>query len=158
VPVKGNKMKKVNSDQEVLEFAIFREIEAYHLYLALARHVDTEQMREIFEDLAAEELGHKAKLELEIIKTGRTVTADMQPPRPDSDYIISNDPSLLDMDYRDMLMLGMEKEDVSFRTYVNLIPQAQDEQLRETLLKLAEEEIKHKIRFETEYEAMIKKQ
>lgn len=149
-------MSKVNSDQEVLEYAISREIEAYHFYLALARRVDTERMREIFEALAAEELEHKEKLELEIIKTGTTVTTDIQPPRPDSEYIITNDPSQLDMDYKDMLMLGMEKEEASFRTYVNLLPQAHDEQLRETLLKLAEEEVKHKIRFETEYEMMVK--
>ncbi len=149
-------MSKVNSDQEVLEYAISREVEAYYFYLALARRVDTERMRKVFETLAEEELEHKAKLELEIIKTGITVAEDIRPPRPDSEYIISNDPSQLDMDYRDMLMLGMEKEEASFRTYVNLLPQAHDEQLRETLLNLAEEEVKHKIRFENEYEAIVK--
>lgn len=149
-------MSKVKSDQEVLEFAISREIEAYHFFLALARRVDTERMREVFESLAAEELEHKEKLELEILKSGVVISTDIQPPRPDSDYIISNDPSQLDIDYKDMLMLGMEKEEASFRTYVNLLPQVHDEQTRETLMKLAEEEIKHKIRFESEYEAITK--
>ena len=149
-------MSKVNSDLEVLEYAISREIEAYHFYLALARRVDTEKMREVFEALAAEELEHKEKLELEIIKSGVAVSTDIQPPRSDSDYIISNDPSQLDMDYKEMLMLGMEKEEAAFRTYVNLLPQVHDEQTRETLLKLAEEEVRHKIRFETEYEAITK--
>lgn len=149
-------MGKVKSDQEVLEFAISREIEAYHFFLALSRRVDSERMREVFESLAAEELEHKEKLELEIMKSGVVISTDIKPPRPDSDYIVSNDPSQLDIDYKDMLMLGIEKEEASFRTYVNLLPQVHDEQTRETLLKLAEEEVRHKIRFETEYEAITK--
>jgi len=149
-------MSKVNSDQEILEFAISREVEAYHFYLALARRVDTEQMRKVFEELAQEELEHKAKLELEIIKTGKTVTEELPPARPDSEYIISDDPSQLDMDYKDMLLLGMEKEEASFRTYVNLVAGVQDEEAREILLALAEEEVKHKMRFEAEYDALPK--
>ena len=61
------------------------------------------------------------------------------------------------MDYKDALLLGMEKEEASFRTYINLIPSVQNEQLREVLLALAEEEVKHKLRFETEYNMMLKK-
>jgi rubrerythrin len=64
-------MGKVNSDQEILEYAISREVEAYYFYLALAGRVDTPKMRQVFEDLAAEELEHRAKLELEMIKTGK---------------------------------------------------------------------------------------
>ena len=150
-------MSKVNSDQEILEFAISREVEAYHFYLALARRVDTEQMRKVFEELAQEELEHKAKLELEIIKTGKTVTEELPPARPDSEYIISDDPSQLDMDYKDVLMLGMEKEEAAFRTYVNLLANINNEESREVLLAIAEEEVKHKLRFETEYDMWLKK-
>lgn len=61
------------------------------------------------------------------------------------------------MDYKDLLLLGMEKEEASFRTYVNLVGQSQDEQSREVLLALAEEEVKHKLRFETEYDMLLRK-
>jgi rubrerythrin len=54
-------------------------------------------------------------------------------------------------------MLGMEKEEAAFRTYVNLIPHVGNGQSREVLLTLAEEEVKHKIRFETEYDMLLKK-
>ena len=150
-------MGKVKSDEEILEFAIFREIEAQNFFLALADRVKDQQMRQVFEDLAAEELEHKAKLELEIIKTGKTVSIEQKPPRPASDYIISDDPSQLDIDYKDALLLGMEKEEASFRTYINLIPSVQNEQSREVLLALAEEEVRHKLRFETEYNMLLKK-
>ncbi len=146
-----------NSDpsEGILEFAISKEVEAYHFYMAMARHVDTARMREVFEELAAEELGHKAKLELEVIKTGQVLTIPQElPPGPDSDYIVAEGDALLSMDYMDMLLLAMEKEEAAFRTYVNLVADTRDEQMQELLLALAEEEVKHKIRFETEYDIL----
>jgi rubrerythrin len=150
-------MGKANSDEEILKFAIVRENEAHNFFLALASRVKEPHIRKLFEDLAAEELEHKEKLELEIIKTGKTISTEQQPPRPTSEYIISDDPSQLDIDYKDVLLLGMEKEEASFRIYVNLIPDVHDEQSREVLLALAEEEVKHKLRFETEYNMLLKK-
>ncbi|MBL7188045.1 MAG: ferritin family protein [Phycisphaerae bacterium] len=150
-------MGNVDSSSEILEFAISKEVESYHFYMAISRRVDTAKMREVFEELAAEELEHKAKLELEIIKTGKVIPAQEEPQAgPDSDYIVDEDNALLDMDYRDMLLLAMEKEEASFRTYVNLVANACDEQTKEMLLALAEEEVKHKLRFETEYDLLLK--
>lgn len=150
--------KKVNSDQEILEFAISKEVEAYHFFLALAGRVEDPRMRQVFEDLAAEELEHKARLELEIIKTGKTLKEQQMPPgRPQSDYIMSDSDAPLDIDYTDMLLLGIEKEDAAFKMFVNLIPTIQDEESREVLLALAEEEVRHKIRFQNEYDMLHKK-
>ena len=150
-------MGKVNSEQEILEFVISREMEAYHFYQVLAGRVESSQIRKVFEDLAQEELEHKAKLELEVIKKGRTVSVELTPARPDSDYIISDEASQLDADYKDMLLLGMEKEEASFRTYVSLVANVHDEESREVLLELAEEEVKHKLRFEAEYDMLLRK-
>jgi rubrerythrin len=151
-------MGNVDSIVEILEYAISREVEAYYFCMALAGRVDTQRMRQVFEDMAAEELEHKAKLELEMIKMGKTLPEQQLPAgRPESDYIMSDSDSLLDMDYTDMLLLGMEKEEAAFRLYVNLIPNAQDEESREVLLALAQEEVRHKLRFETEYDILHKK-
>jgi rubrerythrin len=145
-------MGKINSDQEILEFAISKEVEAYYFFLALAGRVEDPKMRQVFEDLAAEELEHKARLELEIIKTGKTLPDQQMPVgRSESDYIISDSSMPLDIDYSDMLLLGMEKEEAAFRMFVNLIPSVSDEESRETLLALAQEEVRHKLRFENEY-------
>ena len=148
-------MGKVDSDQEILEFAIFRENEAHNFFMALAGRVVDLNIKKMLEDLAAEELEHKAKLELEIMKTGRTVSTELKP--PSSDYILMDSQAQLDMDVRDVLLLGMEKEEASFRIFVNMIPNVHDEQSRELLLALAEEEVRHKLRFETEYNNMLHK-
>ena len=112
-------MVEPESDDEILQLAIDKEVEAYNFYLALANAVADQRIRKAFEDLAKEELEHKARLELEVMKTGKTIAVEQNPTRPERSYIISNDPSPLDMDYKDMLMLGMAKEEAAFRTYVN---------------------------------------
>lgn len=150
-------MTEVNPDDEILEFAIAREVEANNFYMALAERVASPEIRKIFEDLAEEELEHKARLELEVMKTGKVLPVSEKVAIPKHDYIVSDDQSLLDMDYKDILMLGMEKEEASFRTYVNLAAQAKDVESSELLLALAEEEVKHKIRFETEYDLLLRK-
>jgi len=151
-------MSKINSDEEILEFAIAKEIEAYHFFMALADRVDSDLVRKAFQNMAKEELEHKAKLELEVLKTGRTVSTKQVPPRPESDYIISNGDAKFDMDYSDLLLLGIEKEDAAFRIYVTMASKAGDEESREMFLALAEEEIKHKIRFQTEYDLLMQEE
>jgi rubrerythrin len=149
-------MSKVNSNEEILEFAIAREAEAHHFYLALAGRVDNRGMGKVLEELAEEELEHKRKLELEIMKLGKTVSTEVQPGRPSGGYILADDTAVLEMDYKDVLLLAMEKEDAAFRIYVNLVGTIGDEQSREVLLALAQEEVRHKLRFEAEYDAMLK--
>ncbi len=145
-------MSKTDSYEEVLEFAIDREIDANQFYLALADRVDDKEMREIFEDLAQEELEHKAKLELELMKMGKTVEIKQPLETPQRTYIISDNQSLLDMDYESMLKLAMEKEEAAFRLYVSLVPNAYDTESREMLLGLVQEEVRHKLRFQIEYD------
>ncbi len=149
-------MNSSDSYDEVLEFAIDREIDANQFYLALAERVDSTEMRKVFEELAQEELEHKAKLELELMKIGKTVEIRQPPDTPNRTYIVSDTQSLLDMEYKDMLMLGMEKEEAAFRLYVNLVPNAYDSESREVLLSLAQEEVKHKLRFQMEYDMTTK--
>lgn len=148
-------MPKKGSDIEVLEFAIAREVEAHRFFLALAGRVEDSEIRRVFEELAAEELEHKEKLELELMKAG--IVVDGAPSDvPRHEHVISEDGSVLDMDYKDLLLLAMEKEDSAFRTYVDLIPKVHEPSSKETLLVLAQEEVKHKLRFEVEYDLLLK--
>ena len=149
-------MNKSDSYEEILKFAIDREIDANQFCLALAERVDSMEMRKVFEDLAREELEHKDKLELELMKIGRTVEIRQPPATPQRNYIVSDNQSLLDMDYKDILLLGVEKEEAAFRLYVDLVPDAYDDEAREVLLSLAQEEVRHKLRFQIELEMITK--
>jgi len=152
-------MSKAGPDVEILEFAVAREVEAYHFFMALAERVTNPGTRRAFEDFAKEELEHKAKLELEIMKMGRSVVVvEEEAPKSKEDFMVSADGPPLDMDYKDILKLGMEKEEASFRTYVNLLGNVDNEESRKVLLAIAEEEVKHKLRFELEYNMLLKKE
>jgi rubrerythrin len=150
-------MAEVTPDVEILEFAISREVQAREFFLTLAKRVNRPGIRKVFEELAAEEQEHKEKLELEVMKLGRTVSGDEEYTEVDQQYVMEDKDSLLEMDYKDILLLGMEKEEASFRTYVNLLPSVREQSSRELLLELAEEEVRHKLRFQTEYEFIMKK-
>ncbi|MHC4461385.1 MAG: ferritin family protein [Planctomycetota bacterium] len=149
-------MAEFDSDDEILELAIAREEDANQFYMILAERATNAEMRKIFEDLAEEELEHKAKLELEVVKTGRVVTATEEPDLETKGDTETIGPDV-DMDYKDMLIMAMQKEEASFRLYVDLTGRIVNEDARETLMALAEEEVKHKLRFETEYELLLKK-
>jgi len=149
-------MSKVKPDSEILEYAIARELDANRFYLALARRVVEPAMREVFEELADEELEHKAKLELEIIKTGRTLSQEDVANLTLNEGADYGGPAL-DMSYKEMLLMAIDKEEASFRTYINLLGTVRDSESREVILAIAQEEVKHKLRFETEYDLLLKK-
>ena len=139
-----------------LEFAISREVDAYHFYMALARRADDVEMQQALEEFAREELEHKEKLELELIKLGKTVPVEDNLPMPSVPPIPPDTSPLLNINYRELLLMAMQKEEASFRTYVDLVPKMRDEESREVLLAIAEEEVKHKLRFGMEYDMLSK--
>jgi rubrerythrin len=147
-------MAEYESDSEILEFAISREIEAFQFYTALAERMENPRTQKIFEELAQEELEHKARLELEIIKTGQTVSTASQDLNAD-DYHIEGE-FKFDIGLQQLLQMAIEKEKAAFELYVDLAAKVVDENSRQTLLALAQEEVKHKMRFEFEYDVLLK--
>ena len=149
-------MEIYKGDVEIFEFAISKEIEAYEFYCALAeRMIDTEKQK-MFEELAAEELEHKAALELELMKLGQvTTTVDVEN-LDKVEYEIEGD-QIFDMEYADILTLAIEKETAAFRLYALMASNVTDKASADMLLTLAEQEVRHKLRFEYEYENILKK-
>ncbi len=152
-------MAGLNSVEEILEFAIAREAEAYLFYRILANRVENPAISEIVLEFAKEELEHKSKLELEVFKRGKSLKE--APNAVDiniEDYVVdSGDLDLLNMEYTDLLLLSIKKEEKAFRLYVALAGMANDKESKEVLMAMAMEEAGHKILFEIEYNDMIPK-
>jgi rubrerythrin len=142
-------------DDEILEMAVAREVDAIKFYTVLAESARDSNMRRMFEELAAEEMEHKAKLELEIMKIGRVV--DTQRPLIGFKYDDQQDniSPAIDVDYKGILSMGIQKEDASFRLYMDLAGMINDPHSRDTLVALAQEEAEHKLRFQTELERVV---
>ncbi|MFO7880306.1 MAG: ferritin family protein [Bacteroidota bacterium] len=150
-------MSKLNSIQEILDFAIEQEQEAVDFYNALAETAKTKDMKMIFKSFALEEIGHKARLTT-IKKEGlfdweNESVADLKI----ADYMTKVEASP-DMDYKDALVLAMKKEKNAFRLYLNLAERAPNNELKEVFQSLASEESKHKLRFELEYDDYVLKE
>ena len=59
------------------------------------------------------------------------------------------------MDYQEALQVAMHKEKKAFLLYTDLAGAVEDAGLKNTFLALAQEEAKHKLRFEIEYDDLL---
>ncbi len=144
-------MKQWQSVDDVLDFAIEREQEAADFYAELAGNMERAYMKEVFQGFAREEMGHKARLTA--IKEGKLLAASAKQvvDLKIGDYLVAHEPTE-NMQYQDALILAMKKEKAAFRLYHDLANNVDDASLRETFFSLAQEEAKHKLRFEVEYD------
>jgi len=149
-------MGQFESVEEVLNFAIEREIEARDFYMKLAEKMENPAMQKVFENFATEELGHKYKLEA--VKRGEiSIVPEKVQSLNIADYVVDVDPQP-DMDYAEALVLAMRKEKAAYRLYLDLAAVGEDEELTDMFLSLAQEEAKHKLRFEIEYDDIVLKE
>ena len=70
------------------------------------------------------------------------------------DYLADVDDSG-ELDYQKALIIAMKREKKSFKLYTDLATVTDNEDLRKTLLSLAQEEANHKLRFEIEYDDYV---
>lgn len=138
------------SMNEILDFAIGKEEEAYNFYYKIADSAKFPYIRTIFVEFAKQEEGHKAKLlqvkggkmELPSDKTVKNLKI--------GDHLV--DISITsDLSYQEALIVAMKAEKNAYVMYTNLANAAKDSALKELLQGLAAEEAGHKLRFEMEY-------
>lgn len=143
-------MAAFKSIADILDFAIAREIEAHALYAKLAGQVTDPDLRQAVEGFALDELQHGIRLKA--IKAGETAFLDDDVGSLDIAEAVSPVRPHSDMSYKELLELAMNREKTSFRIYSNLASIARRPDCRDTLLQLAQEEARHKLRLEIEYD------
>ncbi|MHB9031363.1 MAG: ferritin-like domain-containing protein [Candidatus Latescibacterota bacterium] len=147
-------MEAFQSADEILDFAIEREEEAFAFYDDMSNGADNQRLRELFDSFAQEELRHKAKL-IEMKKGKMLVpSAGKITDLKIADYLVESKPGPV-MNYPEALRLAMQREKTAFRLYNDLAERADTESLRNLFLSLAREEAKHKLRLELEYDENI---
>ncbi len=146
---------KFNSIEDILDFAISEEAAAATWYRELAAKMDKPWMKKVLEGFAREEDGHKAKLEN--VKKGKIFVPVAQKSIQDlkiAEYVVEPE-TTEDLDYQHALIFAMKKEKAAFKMYSDLAELAQDDNVKELFLALAQEEAKHKLRFEVEYDDRV---
>ena len=106
--------------------------------------------------LIQKEKEHIEALQLEIEKLGYTVETDIE--KPDSTFLwdeqLETDEPVSHMSFIEALLLAIQKERAAFRLYAKLLATVKDQELSEALLALAEEEMRHVLQLEREYQAI----
>ncbi len=139
--------------EDILDFAIQREEVAAELYVSMAGRVTRPEMREALLSFAEEEKRHKQRLLK--IKAGElpAVSEEQILDLKIADYVELPDVTSR-MDYPEALRFAMNSEKVAFRLYSDLAA-VSSATLAAIFRSLAQEEAKHKLRFEVEYDNNI---
>lgn len=149
---------KLDSIDKVLDFAIEKEQDAAEFYTDLAAKMDKQYMKDIFEQFALEEKSHKAKLEQ--VKGGNIDLSPVDQKIMDLKIVDTLVDIDLDtkFDYQQALIVAMKSEKASYKLYNDLAELTDDARIRALFQGLAQEEAKHKLRFEIEYDEEVLKE
>ena len=145
--------KKFN---EVLQFAIEKEIGTYNLYTMCKQVAKYSGAKELFAELAEEEEKHRELLEHVSVEKVFQGKLDPIPDLRISDYLIDVQ-CQADSSYADILRLVMKNEEHSVKLYNDLKESCMDGDLKRLFEFLAHEEAKHKLKFEKIYDDEILK-
>ncbi len=146
-------MRKFNSIEEVLDFAIARESEAHSFYLRFSDKVKNPELVQILRVFATEEAEHRIKLEA--FKAGEVTIWEEELCNLNlTDYIPEVKP-YPNMSYTELLVVAIKKERFSCKLYTDLAASARTKKLKNLFLKLLREETGHKLRFEREYNSTM---
>ena len=150
-----------NAIRDILRTAIQREIDAYTLYTNAAKMIETPHVREILNDLAAQEVGHRNKLEgLLNGNVFRVISKGQQQQVVDlkiTDYLVE-EPLSPDSDFQDILIVAGKRESASHNLYASLAKVSADEDTVRLFEFLAKEELTHKHRVESLYDEIVYKE
>lgn len=139
---------------DILDFAMAREQESVDFYTNLSDKARNEEMKKVFQEFAMEEVKHKARLQKIKDEGIMEISDEKIQDLKISDYTVNMTPSP-DMSYEEALILAMNKEKAAYKLYMKLSTKTDDPNLRDVFLSLAQEESKHKLRFEIEYDEFV---
>jgi len=141
---------RLNTFEDIIREAIRKEADTA-LFYQMASERARPGMEKMFKELAEEERGHKKMLEeldmakLKSYELGEIVDLKI------SEYL-EDIPYSKDMDYPDILRYAMKSEEKSRNFYLRSAEKCEDADLKKVFQMLAQEEAKHKLKFEKIYE------
>lgn len=151
-------MEQYDSVEAVVRRAIQLEVEAETLYKNAAATVKDEAVRQRLLEMAAQEGGHKAKLEDALAGNVRwAIRRAKAEPVQDlrlSDHLTggSLDPNA---DYQDVLLFAARREKTAYEFYKAMAEMVDDKLTQSLFEMLASEELRHKYVLEKTYEEVV---
>ncbi|SNB46573.1 ferritin family protein [Geobacter sp. DSM 9736] len=140
--------------EEIIRFAVQREEAAYRLYKSAAEKSTSIAARKMFEEMAAEEAGHKEVFSrVEVAEAVGKMSA-RQPDMKLAEYL-AEIPLKPDMTYDEILRYGIKTEESAYRLYLAAADMTDDPKLRKILESFAQVELGHKKKLEEVYDERV---
>lgn len=143
-------MKEFRTVNEVLDFAIAKEIAAHRFYNELAQWAERPEAAQLFEEMAVDELQHRIRLEA--IKAGEVTIKDEEVGSLGIAESIEAGEPKVNLTYAQALVVAMQREKNAFWLYTRLESAAREPDVKDMFSKLAQEEAQHKLQLEIEYD------
>jgi rubrerythrin len=144
----------LNNFKEVVTFAIRKEAEAYNLYTTYSDLSKNPGTKVMFKELAVEEQKHREILEGVEKKDVSEYKLEKVPDLKISDYTADQEFSP-DMDYAAAQRLAIKREEFAQRLYSLMAEKAGAPEIKKLFSALGQEESKHKLRLESEYDENV---
>ncbi len=144
-------METFDSVTAILNFAIDREQEAVDFYLDLVKKTDNPTLQKVLEGFASAERGHKLKLQTVKTRGVALVSGGAVTDLKIGDYLVEVEPGS-EMSFQEALIVAMKREKAAMQLYIDLAKQIAGDDVQALFMALAEEESRHKLRFEGMYE------
>lgn len=137
--------------EEVLKFAVQREETAYQLYKNAAAISTSISAKKMFEEMAAEELGHKEVFGKMSLEQAEEYKAAQIPDMKLSQYL-AEIPLKPNMTYQEILIYAIKVEEHAYQFYTLAAESVADPKLKKVLTVFADVEKGHKIKVEKLYD------
>ena len=146
------------SIEEILKRAVRFEEQAYDFYMGAVDMVKQPHIKKTLQELAAEEVNHKERLEALIAGDTDTLIAvqkrDQIQDLKLADYLVA--PTLDEnATFQDVLGVAMHREKSSYEFYSTMAGVAGDASVKDLFEFLAKEELAHKNKIETLYDEVV---
>jgi len=140
--------------KEIIKLAIKKESNAFNFYTKASKMSKWSGAKDLFSDLAKEEVGHRKLLEKLDMKKIDQAKIEKVPDLKISTYLTDAE-FKPDMPYAAILRMAIKMEERSLKLYTNMNKSNKDEKLNKLFTFLANEEAKHKLRLEKIYDDEI---
>ncbi len=142
--------------QEIIKFAIEKEIAAFNFYVRASEVAKYSGARELFIDFSKEEAKHRQLLEGITKEQIELLPIQRVPDLKISDYLVDVE-FKADLSYADILRMAMKMEERSLKLYTDLKRTAKEKEMNKLFEFLASQEANHKYRLEKIYDDEILK-
>jgi rubrerythrin len=143
-------MRRLQSIRDILDYAIEQEADANRLYNHLAQEVKKVELRTALENFAIDEYRHK--LRLEGVRDGDVELTSEQIGTLNYAETLKEVKLRPEMSYPELLAYAIKKEAEAERLYTKLAQLNTQEHIKELFTLLAQEEARHKLNLEIEYD------